>query len=378
MSVINQLLLDLEKRQGSGNAFPGEVRPLSEGKRGLRPGWFVVGGLVAAIVAAWMLLSGGDRTGERAATSSGSARDAEIAIEKAIAGAPGTGPIAKTDDEPRSMAASRLSLELSSPPAPEKRGDTDAPLATERVIRRAGTQAERAREAPVAPSRPIEFAKPPAAKAPAAVAPPKVAAVKPDIRREVRQPTARELAENEYRKATALLHQGNREEAQEGFQAALKRLPGHHGARQALVGMLLEAKKNAEAETVLEEGLAIAPSQSGFTMTLARLQLERGETNQAIDTLKKGIEYPPVSAEYLAFLAALLQRQGRHEEAIEQYRGALLLRPNAGVWWMGVGISQQALGRQVEAKDAYERARSGAGLSPALAAFVAQRLKELE
>jgi MSHA biogenesis protein MshN len=341
MSVINQLLLDLEKRRASGaerSVLPNHVRALPNEEQPVQWGWIAGGGAVAvvALAAAWVLLSGMVSTGGRAAQAA-PPRGTDAAIEKVVAASAGVAmdaPPVQTG-EGRDAPASRLSFDLSNPPLPES-----APLPA------------KAQSAP------------PASRA--------------EIHKEVRQPTPRDVAESEFRKATTLLHQSRAAEAQEGFQAAINAYPGHHGARQALVGLLLNARKYLDAERVLQEGLAIAPGQSGFVMTLARLQVDRGDAAQATATLRKGLEHAQVGPDYVAFLAALLQRQGRHEEAIEQFQAALRLRPAAGVWWLGLGISLQSLNRGAEAQDAYARARATGNLSPELTAFAEQRLKHLQ
>jgi MSHA biogenesis protein MshN len=200
----------------------------------------------------------------------------------------------------------------------------------------------------------------------------------PEIKKQVKQPTARELAENEYRKGTVWLNQGRMAEAQEAFEAALNLYPAYHAARQALVGVFVETKKLVDAEHVLQDGLALAPAQIGFAMALARLQVDRGDAAQAASTLRKGLDYAQGNADYVAFFAALLQRQGRHEEAIEQFQAALRVKPATGVWWLGLGISLQAANRAAEAQDAFRRARATNNLSPELAAFADQRLKQLQ
>ncbi|MGH8701190.1 MAG: tetratricopeptide repeat protein, partial [Burkholderiales bacterium] len=204
------------------------------------------------------------------------------------------------------------------------------------------------------------------------------AAAKPEIRKEMRDPTPRELAENEYRKAVALLNQGRLTEAEAGFQEALSLFPESHQARQGLIGLLVHGRKLEEAERALEEGVKLSPAQSGFNMTLARLQAERGDNARAIATLQRGLEHAQGSAEYAAFLAALLQRQGRHEEAIEQFQVALRLRPGAGVWWLGIGMSLQAANRRAAAQDAFRQARAAGNLPPDLAALAEQRLRQLQ
>jgi MSHA biogenesis protein MshN len=381
MSVINQLLIDLEKRRASGaerSVLPNHVRAMPNEQPPARWPWIAAGGAaaVAATVVAGILLSGIHWTGERAAAAPMPARGAEVAIEREVAASAGVVIAAKDDDIAASLkdaAASRLSFELSNPPAVPEPVAASTPVPTERVVV--------SRAAPP-PSAGSETPAPAAARAGPVKSAPVVAQAgahtgKAEIHKEVRQPTPRELAEIEFRKATALLHQSRMAEAQEGFQAALAAYPAHHGARQGLVGILLDARKFADAERVLADGLALSPGQTGFAMTLARLQVDRGEGALAVATLRRGLDQSQGSADYVAFLAALLQRQGRHDEAIEQFQAALRIRPVAGVWWLGLGISLQAVNRPADAQEAYARARA-TNLSPELAAFAEQRIKQLQ
>jgi len=387
MSVINQVLLDLEKRRASATervAVPSHVRALPDGGNGTPWPWIAGGagavGVVAA--AAWTLLAGSSAT----KVSPPPARSgSDVIIERVVRATAGVKPADERADVSR--PASRLSLELSNVPDPvEPPRETQAPgsravpppLPVSRVVGRLETGAESAPPAARPGARNERGTGEKSAVVAAARPVSRASGVQPEIQKQVRQPTTRELAENEFRKSTALLHQGRLAESQEGFEAALKLYPAYHGARQALVGLLLEAKKLPEAEGVLQEGLALDPTQIGFAMTLARLQIDRGDAALAVATLKKGLDYAQGSADYIAFLAALLQRQGRHDEAIDQFQSALRSRPATGLWWLGLGISLQAANRTVEAQDAYRRAQSANSLSPELAAFAEQRLRQLQ
>jgi MSHA biogenesis protein MshN len=252
-----------------------------------------------------------------------------------------------------------------------------APIAAAEVIAAQPGPASKVRTA--APSPKVEK---PAPKGTVAAAVKPVAgsttAARPEIDKRMRQPTAQQRAESEYRKATVLLHQGQVQEARETFEAALRHYPAHLAARQALFGLLVETGDQVAAERVLREALQLSPGQTGFTMALARLQVDRGNNQTAIDTLQNGIGYAEGNADYHGFLAALLQRQQRHEEAIAQFRAALGLKPQSGVWLMGLGMSLQALNRNTEAGEAYRRAKSSGTLKPELQAFVDQRLQQLQ
>ena len=393
MSVINQVLIDLEKRRASEtdrSVLPDHVRALPEMRQRPRTGLIVlvVGLAVVTGVVAWRVLPGLGLSDKALALPAAVSRAAATPQNKVAAAVASPGLATMVSSRENTAAAATvsesrpdvLSLELSRaltmPSDQTRRADAvpepAAPIATAEVVAAQPGPAAKAQAA--APSSKAEKLAP----KPAVVAAIKPAAVQPEIDKRMRQPTAQQQAETEFGKATVLLHQGKLQEARAGFEAALRHDPTHLGARQALFGLLIEAGDQAAAERVLREALQLSPGQTGFTMALARLQVDRGNNQAAIDTLQKGIGYAEGNAEYHAFLAALLQRQQRHEEAIAQYRTALGLRPQSGVWLMGLGMSLQSLHRDTEARDAYRSAKASGTLKPDLQAFVDQRLQQMQ
>lgn len=427
MSLINQMLLDLEKRRASGadrGVLPDHVRALPETRSG-SGAWLMaaLGGLAAAAFAAWMISSGSGFPGSKQAlpvitplaVSSSENKVVEVAAQSGttLDAQPREDVAASAGTSSDPQSAGRLSLELSNAPAAvtekpqpilDKLPEPKAPISTAQVLAKAQPEAApavawsspgassvvspaiaqapaqpetkaRQQAAPAKAVEPLPKTPDAAATKPAAASP---QAARPEIEKQVRQPTARQLAENEYGKATSLLHQGRLTEAREGFEAALHHHPEYVGARQALFGLLIEAKSYSEAERVLQEGLQLNPAQTGFAMALARLQVDRGNNQAAADTLQKTIAHAQNNAEYLAFLAALLQRQQRHYEAVEQFQAALSLKPQSGIWLMGLGMSLQELNRNSEALEAFHRAKASGNLNPDLQAFADQRLRQLQ
>lgn len=182
-------------------------------------------------------------------------------------------------------------------------------------------------------------------------------------------------SENAYRRALGSLQEGRVSEAIAGMDNALDLNPRNDGARQTLVGLLVENKRTDEAIRNLRLALAIDPGQPPMAMLLARLQMEQGAP--ASTTLLRTLPYAKNNAEYHAFLGTALQREQRNAEAAEQYQAALKLAPQNGVWWMALGISLQADKRLPEAKEAYNRAKSTGTLSAELNVFVDRKLLQL-
>ena len=401
MSLINQMLQDLEKRRASGaerSALPDQVRVLPREEAHSMPWWLI--GIAAAVVLiallAWQF------NGQAPSAPSVPVAQSQPAPNPPLVESPA--PL-----HAAGAPASRLALELEQPPAaaarppaPAKPKAVPPPLAIAAVVaestatakpafaavnvepaRSPAPQAETPKAAPVAaaarvvavaaPSKPV----PPAPKT-VEVLPETKAPVNAQIDKRAQTLTPQQLAENDYREAANFLNQGRIAEAQDGFRRALQQSPSHIGARQGLFGLLVDAKKTAEAEQLLQEGLKLNPNQPGFAVALASLQYERGDITGAIDTMQTSAPAAQSSPDYLARLAGLLQRQARHREAIDNYQAALRLAPGSGVWLMGLGISLQAVNRNSEAQEAFRRARSSNTLNPELQAFVDQRLKQLQ
>lgn len=194
----------------------------------------------------------------------------------------------------------------------------------------------------------------------------------------IKEVSAQQRAEGEYRQATVYQQQGRQTEALQALDAALKSDPSHSAARQLKISLLLEAKRHEEAIRELKQGLVVEPAQLNFSMILARLLVERAKLNDAIEVLQKNQTLAQDRPDYLAFLAALQQKTGHHKEAVQLYRQALKKHSQNGVWWMGLGISLQADGMNQEAIEAFKQAKTQGGISAELQAFIEQKIDVLQ
>lgn len=363
MSVINQVLNELEKR---GESVPlGEVtiRAIPPRRPSRVPHYTLAAtGLLALLAAATWYLR---REPAVAPEQLMSPHKAGSQLVSALSDAPtpaasmvlaASAPLAEQSAAtPASEApASKLSFELSVIPLPDSlrarpaQEDSGSAAARKAPARRAHNMAS-----PEAPQTASSGTSP------------------------MKRISPRQQAESEFHAANQAAQQGNTEEALAGFQRALRLDPLYHDARRGMVGVLLGAKRNADAENVLQEGLKRDSHETSFAMLLARLQVERDALPLALGTLQKNLPHAGRQPEYHAFIAALLQRQNRHQEAVTQFQTALQLVPGNGVWLMGLGISLQALQRNEDARSAYQRALGSNSLNPQLQEFVQNKLREL-
>lgn len=392
MSLINRMLQDLEARRAAdqGSALSKDVRPLPAARETnwLRPVLMGVVGAVVLVTGAMLWM--------------------EMQEQAAPPPAAAPKPIAITPPAPLPAPAPAAPVQPATAPAEPAPAPAAAVPAAVPASAPAGTPeaapaapvAEAAKALPEPRAQPASTPVPPKAVAASAEGGLKVdtsltlsrgvqesSPPRPErtekpapavIEKKVRNVPAKERAESEYRKALALLGQGRQQEALAGFGAALQSEPTHVNARLALVNLLLEQQRIADAYAMLEEGLGLTPGQPQLAMRLARIQIERGDFRGAADTLQKARGAAAGNAEFHALHAAVLQRLTLHKDAVAEYQAALRLAPQAGVWWMGLGISLEADGRSADARDAYQRARASGMLSAELDRFVEQKLRQLQ
>ena len=169
----------------------------------------------------------------------------------------------------------------------------------------------------------------------------------------------------------------NHAQASLRFSAYLLDYPDHAEARDAYARVLLRAGDLEQAQTVLRAGLANNPGHAMLAMTLAHIHVNAGDVEAALAVLAEARPDPAQTADHAAFIAALEQRQGRHQAAIAHYRKALAVRDGNGTWWIGLGISLAANDSTGEASRAYQQALDDRRLSARLRRFAMSELERL-
>jgi MSHA biogenesis protein MshN len=407
MSLINQVLQDLEKRhaaESETNALPPHVRAVQARPRSpVRVFGIVATAVAVVVVAAVAAYAYKNRSvpanNVAAPVSSGpTASPAPDVVPVPAPKEPVAAPAAAQASPGQSSAfngVSRLSDELSVG-APSARKEKERPVAPPRNSKAViiplpeavlpPLPAQRVETSPAvavdAPPRAEPAAKPaaPAAERVIPLPPEPVAAADSTpttIDKQMREVVPSERAEIAFRKGVKQIQEGRANAAELDFRDALKIDPSHSAARQALLGLLLDSKRNNEAEQILRKTLELNPRQPRHAMVLARLEVERGDVTSAINTMVGVLPYVKSDPDFHAFLAALLQREGRHREAVDYYHAALRGTPGNGVWMMGLGISLRASNQSAEARDAFQHAIESRQLSPELQEFVERQLREL-
>ncbi len=178
--------------------------------------------------------------------------------------------------------------------------------------------------------------------------------------------------------AQKLHQQGQFIAAQDILQQILSSDKDHLQARLMLASSLIDQDQKRDAIKLYTEGFKNAPKEPHIAQPLAKLLEEEGKIDLAIKVLLYAVPSNMSDPAYYASIAALQQKLGRHKDVIKIYQTILQKRPENRQWWLDLGISLLAETRKVEAREAFEKALLDKTLSPALASFAHQRIKELK
>lgn len=426
MSIINRMLQELDRRNAIPSAsdsgpIAGRVRALPGVSVGSEGFWWILAALIVIVVAwvGWVMWQLTPRTvvTDLALKSVGKVRPPlppvasspqAAAIATVDAASPGPAAMmvegaagANAAPEAPKIDMLRLATEiLTEIPAPRPRRTPDRqtldslPPKPERSAPRSAPASESARKSAPPPVPAEVVAKAPAASAPALSAQSPAAAVAPRLDPTLPVPRSapasdakiekrpsvmapREQAEIEYQRGLTQINQGRMAEGVDSIKLALSHFPAHDAARQTLVALLIESKRFDEAGPIIDQGLALDPRQTRLALLSARVKVEIGDIGGGLAVLERYSDAGVQDQNFRAFRAALYQRLNRHSEAATDYMAALKLTPGVGAWWAGLAISQQALNRRAEALESFRQAQAVGRLGPELAAFVEQRIRQL-
>lgn len=352
MSLLNQMLKDLDQRRVEGAGMPAvhrEVRPLPAMQNAWAPrvlgaSLFLLG--VSGGAAGWWFFFNPARA--LPPVTSPPPQLASLTLPTLVVAAPAA-PDA-TSSLPDSLAPATDGGGEASVGAP------DGSLRLSEQLTLASSLA-RPRAAETAVSAPAVVREPPRPVADHSI-----------DKREL-MPDGHEQAERLYRAAVARLALGQEHEGVSGLRLALEQDPAHVAARQLLIKASIDRKAFDQAQVDIEAGLAKLPKRSDWVLLLARLRIESKDAAGALAVLER---YEPTAggaAAYQGAMAAVLQRLNRHEEAEARFSRAARMEPTNGRWWLGSGMSREALGLNAEARDAYRSALAAGGLDAELRVF---------
>ncbi|MFQ2785933.1 tetratricopeptide repeat protein [Aeromonas caviae] len=376
MSVINQMLKDLDRRQQEAEGAAVYVAPVRQ-----QGWWMLVLTLLCTLALGilgwrtWIFWQQSQRASLPAAqvealhTAPAAAPSSPLAVVATTQAVSSAAPVAKVPAASAESTAARVA-----PSVAEQVPADEAVLADEGNPQEALGDETIPSDEELQPDLYAELA----AEQSAEEAPAPAAPRKPGILKiETVELSDAELATLAERKATTAMAKGRMQEAQDGYYEVLAHDPHNQGAREQLAGLLYGAGRLTEAAQVLEEGLRLDPAQADLRLLLARVAISGGDRQKALDWLTG---YQPDIAsnlDYYATWAGLAQELGQPVQASEMYVRLLRQQPDQGRWWLGLGVAEDGQGHRQRALDAYRNAQLHGNLGEASTQWLEQRIGQL-
>lgn len=371
MSVINQMLKDLDKRQ-QGHA----LQQLPQAAAVAQPKSTFRSILWLMLLAATLLMGMGFYwMGLQSQSAVQVGRVAEVAANTDADKA----PITKTEAaEPDVTAAQQQLLESKG----EDEAQTVEPVASELAASKVNQNSANEVAEPEVSSPPVSQVERAQAQA-VEQQQPKVAVAEKGIEAsgtmavtEVRLSIA-EQADRAIAKARAAESNGKLDEAARFYGDALSLEPARHQARRQLAALRYGQGRVTEAVQVLEAGRGLFPDEHSFSILLGRLWRELGDNPRALAALRNIPDSSTVATDKWLLEADIGRELADHPLAERAYRSLLASGSPRAQWWLGLAYAQDAQGNVAEARDNYRRALSGHELSADARSFVENRLMQL-
>lgn len=200
--------------------------------------------------------------------------------------------------------------------------------------------------------------------------------VKPSMSVSRKRVSAEQLAKQKMAKAEELILANEPKSAEALFEEVLMLTPNNKVARKQLAALWFGRKAFQNALNLLSQGLSLDQNDSEFRLMQARIYLNQGKNEKAYQVLQAFEQSNDI--EYLVTLANVAQQLAKYQQAILSYQHLANLQPNEARWWLGLAVAYDRNSQYKLAIPAYQSAVVQGNLSNSAMQFAKQRLQELE
>ena len=172
--------------------------------------------------------------------------------------------------------------------------------------------------------------------------------------------------------------QHNIVEQQKHLESALKLNPQHINARLLLSGILLQQGQTEKTTKILEQGLTLFPKNMRLINLRSQLLLQNKHAQVAL-TLLRRLDATYVQDEtYLSLLASAYQQNNNNENSLNVYQKLVTINPKKAEYWLGLAISLEKQGNTRQALNAYQQALNKNTLKIVIVSYIKQRISILK
>lgn len=190
-----------------------------------------------------------------------------------------------------------------------------------------------------------------------------------------KQLTPEQLASKKMKQAQDAMLDNKGEQAEQLLEEVLLVTPENHAARKQLAALWYGRKSLQPALNLLSQGLAIDSEQYEFRLMQAKIYADMQNTQQALLVLAQSIDTP--NFEYQSLMATLAQKANNNELALKALTNLINLEPYQGRWHLALAVTHDKLGQYQHASVSYHQAIRLGNLSDSALSFAKQRSKEL-
>ena len=187
--------------------------------------------------------------------------------------------------------------------------------------------------------------------------------------------TSKELVEQKLARAEKAVNSNEITEAEQLFEEVLIINPAHKQARKKLAALWFGRQSFQQAVNLLSQGIALDNQDEELRLMKARIHLKQGQLEAAYNTLKPlaSIE----QEEYQVMLANIAQQIEQYQGAIGAYQVLIEMQPYSGRWHLGLAIVYDKNSQFLLAVNEYALALTKTDLSASSAKFAQQRMQAL-
>ncbi|PKG85253.1 MSHA biogenesis protein MshN [Colwellia sp. 75C3] len=190
-----------------------------------------------------------------------------------------------------------------------------------------------------------------------------------------RQLSADELADQKLALAEKALAAKQINKAEKLLEEVVIIKPSDSQTRKKLAALWFGRQAYQDAVNLLSQGIALNGKDSSLRQMKARIHLKQGQVTAALNSLKPLAQLK--DEQYQIMLANTAQQAQQNNVAVEAYKVLIAMQPDIGRWYLGLAVLHDKSSQFTLASVAYNQALTKNDLSVASVNFVEQRIQAI-
>lgn len=188
-----------------------------------------------------------------------------------------------------------------------------------------------------------------------------------------RQLSADELAEQKLVLVEKALDAKQIEKAEKLLEDVVIIRPNDSQTRKKLAALWFGRQAYQDAANLLSQGISLNSKDSSLREMKARIHLKQGQYSAALNTLKPLADLK--NEQYQVMLANTAQQANQNEVAVDAYKVLIAMKPDIGRWQLGLAVLYDKNSQFALASKAYKKALTKNDLSVSSENFIKQRIQ---